>query len=322
MKKDVEQLIREVKTLREKGERLAGLADNKLRILKEKIKSGEMTSGDKITDFTIISLGSYDPKIQKPLRDFDNLINQNKGKQVLVVEKIAGFNDPYHEFRDFIDQRKTKLCLGILDNNLELNFEYKGSKALLPTKNYVIKTDEYGEKKWKLEQGQITIDAINIPDFKKAYSGLHPNFDFHIGMMDNSYIPGETEIFFNNDAEKYFRIAHTRDEDLNFSRIDESYIDARHLLGQKAPADFEEIHAKNIKNEKDEIYSALTRVCAEEGPDKKEGCKKKKIENILERAVELKMHKEPKVLNPKPGHTIDIQKYINGLCKQYDIKIK
>jgi len=135
-----QQQIRIAETFRTENE----LLEKKVKEMRESILKGEVTSGDRITDFFIGAYGVIDDtEVSRPLRDLEGKLTGKNGQFFIVVRRekeeygpvfrggpfdLRGFGSKFHI--------KSRYFLGILADD-KLLLDPKEKSFSLPTEAYV-----------------------------------------------------------------------------------------------------------------------------------------------------------------------------------------
>ena len=95
--------------------------------------------------------------------------------------------------------------------------------------------------------------------------------------------------------------------------IDLSYVQAMDLLGleEKVPEDFRKMHDTKIYAKRIDLLKKLEEQIGRNPKDEQ------KIKNLLSCAIDLEMHAIDLILEEEPGKTLEVSKYILGLCDRY-----
>ncbi len=225
--------IMEIRDLYKTAEQAKEQAEEKIRNLQEKIKKGAK-SGNLIQDFVILHCSSISPKYQQVLKNLEEKINSQEGKEILIAKETKFEDDgvrylthrlippPKHykvnlELKIGIISRDIT-CWNVLDgemvipvqNNkhLEARYEYQdwsGSDL-----------GKFQEVEWQKKSGEIKLQkgdlnyliAIKAESYTSRYSGLI----------------AEPKILIGQKVEDYFTI---------LGNIDDSYCKAMDLLQDK-----------------------------------------------------------------------------------------
>lgn len=263
--------------------------------LRCEIKRGKST-GDKVKDYILAQYGSLDEECAKPLRDLEEKIKGNVGKQVLTILQVEGIRGcpgivaPQRIDPLFIGIDMTR-SLGFLKGDLELNVN--NGDIIIQTENHV---ESYNNGKWKLKDGSIKLKYFSLKNLGKEVQRTT-----HSVPNDFSYKWQEALLLYvGYEVEKLFRGDGIRGMDL-------SYVHALKLLEAKIPEDFREKYDNAILRQKIEIINAL-----EKGNN---------VIGYLKKAIELEMHIDEGTLSLRPGVSLKIGEYITNLCEQYKIKV-
>lgn len=343
----LEQDIQKIQDLTQQSSSAKSEAGKRLEQLQEKIKQGA-TTGDRIRDFVIANLGTFDSEFEKPYRDMEERLKGQKRNQILVVDQDEslrggpGSGIPYIS-PDHIGIDIT-LMLGILTNGLELDIQ-KGD-LVFPIKEYAEKRDHRGRRgKWELKKGPIKVSSDVFMNLgKKLERTLVPK-------PNDSSIQWERGLLIHtgNDVGDYFRgedyHMFKRIGTIDNSRIDISYVEALNLLGQEAPPDFKGEYDKHVRERRVGIINKLEELVESQaklnrkikavhgsmdrddaiavtmGPTSKLGEVEGEIRDYLKQAIELGMHIGNLELESRPGIIIKIPEYISGMCKTYKVAL-
>jgi len=263
--------------------------------LRCEIKRGK-SIGDKVKDYILAQYGSLDEECAKPLRDLEEKIKGNVGKQVLTILQVEGIRGcpgivaPQRIDPLFIGIDMTR-SLGFLKGDLELNVN--NGDIIIQTENHV---ESYNNGKWKLKDGSIKLKYFSLKNLGKEVQRTT-----HSVPNDFSYKWQEALLLYvGYEVEKLFRGDGIRGMDL-------SYVHALKLLEAKIPEDFREKYDNAILRQKIEIINAL-----EKGNN---------VIGYLKKAIELEMHIDEGTLSLRPGVSLKIGEYITNLCEQYKIKV-
>lgn len=271
-------------------------------------------------------------KNYKPFLELEARLSANYGNLVMVVKQELeheigiGLKLPSYD---------TLILMGVVEASPELDFEEATmGRILLPAEKHVVQDNRFGSlsnwEKWQLESGPIPIplhEFISSEGFLESFLSLSkPDYKyiFHIG----------------REVEQYFRKALS---------LNSSFVKALSLLGIGAPEEFVKMHEEIVRKEKIYLLNNLERLISleskledeiskmdakvgkndfvEDSVDaffatykQREDLKKTKgrIGICLKEAIELNMHKDPWKLEWKnKGITMDVPKYILGLCESY-----
>lgn len=310
---DIQNILRLTKnsdSAKSKASKKFSEVSKKFKQLQEKIKSGEST-GDKIKDYVIVTLGTLSKNAEKPYRKIEAKFRYAAGSQILIVKQDKG------DYMGTIGQGCSKpsltiidetLTLGILKSGLELDIQ-KGD-IIFPTDKHVIKRGNYSNNKWGLKEGPISLDCCEFTYLGKyVKTGIlippqviitRDNPNFNHGLM----------LYLGEEVEKYFE----KETLLGCTYLDTSYAEALNLLGHEAPGIFQEKYDEKVYQKKLGLITYLEELTRLENT-------REEIQTCLRQTIELGMHKEDLTIKQKPGIEINVPTYITGMCKQYKIDV-
>jgi hypothetical protein len=226
-RRSVDTIMTEIEEARFQIHLLTQSTNEKLADLQKRLKSGETSNKDLLTDFTIAYFGMRDEKVIEPYRVLQRQVAQNIGNEVLVVRKetqkdegimhsdINSNPDPIFYTAD------VEMQFGKIIGDLELNLQTGG--IIIPTKvhaksqfKWEVGNEFFDETTpWEKAEGNIRNNLVDLPHLykdmiKKACSA------YQFG------VPQQTsEIIFGEAVEKYFNA---------IPRGDKAYDAARKLL--------------------------------------------------------------------------------------------
>ncbi len=318
--------IEDIKKLGEESASSREEAKAAFKSLQDRIKNGEESTGDTIKDFAIACFLELDSKredsYENKLRSLDSRIKENIGNHFLVVkerETIHGcpgiVSPPSISPQNIgID---TVWNLGKLSGELEFDFQrgsFNEGELLLPTKKYTQKDGGFNRPKIDVKKGPLRIsvlDFLNLGNKLERKTSPIPNnmfYNWQHGL--HLYFGEEVKVYFGRREEERMK---------QFERLNTNYVVALDLLnlGEEVPQDFREIYDGEIFEEKKNIMKKLR-----EFAGKVDERQKSSVQNLLEQAFELDMHKTKWIIDLKiPGESRNVPEYVKGIARIYDIKI-
>ena len=262
-------------------------------------------------------------KFEENCKNLEAKLNSAVGQLVLIVENSVRSHGCGESFKN-ID---TNERMGVLTSVPNLPFKKGIAETFSP---YLILPMEKHVDDLKLKKGSIDISVCGSLSqfllgkdasykigedgcFSSAWKISKPSFLLEVG----------------KDVETYFRIHNVmprypgknlqevaellKNKPGSDARIDTSYVQAMDLLGleEKVPEDFRKMHDTEIYAKRKDLLKKLEE---EIGRDPKN---EREIKNLLSCAIDLEMHAIDLILEEEPGKTLEVSKYILGLCDKY-----
>lgn len=151
----------------EKGNRLT----EDVNTLCDRVKSGEATTGDRITDYLLVMGNALDPDTSRPLRNIERQMSGKKGELFLVVyhgEIQTVHRGPNEGVRSSDFHPIVEHTIGLLTGE-EIVLDFKKSGTSLPTDSYV---ELSGGRQVDKKHGPLPFVVHGIPDFSRGIWGL------------------------------------------------------------------------------------------------------------------------------------------------------
>jgi len=260
---------------------------------------------------------------QQNLSDLETKLNSAVGKPVLVVENSV---ESYGcgGSQQHISRRER---LGVLTSIPNLPFKKGTAETFSP---YLILPMERHVDDLKLKKGSIDISVYG--SLSQFLLGKDASYEIWEGGCFSSAWKISKPSFMlevGKDVETYFRIHNVmpwypgkslqevaellKNKPDSGARIDTSYVLAMDLLGleEKVPEDFRKMHDTEIYAKRIDLLKKLEEHIGRNPKDEQ------KIKNLLSCAIDLEMHAIDLILEGEPGKTLEISKYILGLCDSY-----
>jgi len=220
----LEKEIEDILQLNQKGIDIIQEARVKQRQLQNKLKNGEISSGKKARDFVLVLFGVSDEaqKTEQPYIELADKINRNTGKKVLVKyeEEVLGSSvvpKPYWDRTSLDVGIKSLLRMGVISDKIDFNLQE--AEIIIPTKNYVEKTDRY-RSDWNLKEGNLILPGREIISLDKKVEMKETPI---VSIVDIQY---GLQIYVGEEVAKYFNPGKT---------ISSEYMKALELLKVKIP---------------------------------------------------------------------------------------
>ncbi len=268
----------------EKGNRLT----EDVNTLRDRVKSDEATTGDRITDYLLVMGNTLDPDVSKPLRNIEKQMSGKKGELFLVVhhEKTQTvFRGPNEGVRSSDFHPIVEHTIGLLTGE-EIILDFKKSDTGLPTDSYV---ELSGSKQVDKKPGPFPFVVHGISDFPRDAWGL--------GVRDS-----RQELFVGDEAVLgYSPLPNTFPGD---TRIQEWVVirnRAIRSLGKdipEAPEEkaFREECQKKVLDDLDRVRGEYKTVVSHRPHSREAERLEAELRALLTRALELGLDKKPLVL--------------------------
>jgi hypothetical protein len=298
-------------------------------LILQAIRNGE-SSGDRIRDFLRV-IGDWQGRDEKPLRDLETRLQGQSGQPILALE--ITYDNHSHQSDDNIElgsRNRTHLAfyLGKIERELSFDLNEKvysiedgrvrEPRLIIPAKGHLqcktIVHDfsegdpnagfyPHSELKWETVSGPLRLDT----------RGIFPQIEL-IGLSKSSDIL-PTRIYVGKEVENYFTNCHMNTYEREASLY--SYINAAKILNLDVHRNLQLNVNAMIVTEKEKITNQII----EHYNHGIAWDNSVAYQSLLDRALKLGMHQEPKTVALGSGAKLDLHTYISEYCSKYNLKL-
>jgi len=316
----------------------AGEEEKKLmEDIKNRVKTGKETTGDKIRDFVIYVNGWTSNDVESAYKLLDEKLKNKAGKLLLVVDETTEEKDlleKHYMAHDDEDEKcgfmpppkhrvtTATLRLGVLLEDY-LSFNLETQKFAFPVGKHALQFDK--GRGWKIVEENISFHAYEIfllDEKLQKEQKKHDIFSFLHGTSRAEKL----SVYLDEEVEKYFAEPKIDPEDcfseLKSQKMDLSYIAALKLLNLEVPKKFLDAQDKKREDAKKRALDDIEHVLEEKPEPAYWNAACDHMRAALDCAISLGMHNDESTMPGKQkGTTINVKEYITDLCKQYGVAV-